>query len=103
MSTALAEFREQLTGLVPSQLCGSIVRTTGLTAAVASFPAPVGALVDIERHGGPPLPAEVIGFSDDLTLVYLLDNAARLAARQSRAAGHARRVGFAWATVCSVA
>ena len=73
MSTALAEFREQLTGLVPSQLCGSIVRTTGLTAAVASFPAPVGALVHIERHGGPPLPAEVIGFSDDLTLVYLLE------------------------------
>jgi flagellum-specific ATP synthase len=45
-----------------------------MTAAVADFPAPVGALVEVERHAGAPLLAEVIGFRDDLTLVYLLSN-----------------------------
>ena len=49
-----------------------MVRTIGLTAAVADFPAPVGALVDIERLVGDPLEAEVIGFRDELTLLYPL-------------------------------
>ncbi len=31
------------------------------------------ALVEIDRHGGKPLSAEVIGFRDDLTIAYLLD------------------------------
>ena len=33
----------------------------------------VGALVEIQRQSGKPLAAEVIGFRDDLTIVYLLD------------------------------
>jgi len=73
MNAALADLEARLEGLVPSQLSGSVVRTSGWTAAVAGFPAPVGALVRIERQAGPPLAAEVIGFADDLTLVYLLD------------------------------
>ena len=46
----------------------------GMTASVADFPAPVGAIVEIERQTGRPLAAEVIGFRDDLTLVYLLED-----------------------------
>jgi flagellum-specific ATP synthase len=58
--------------VVPTAICGSIVRTVGMTAAVAGFPAPVGALAAIDRATGDPVAAEVIGFRDNLTLVYLL-------------------------------
>ena len=64
----------QLTSLMPTALTGSVVRTLGMTAAVADFPAPIGAIVEIERQSGPPLAAEVIGFRDDLTMLYLLEN-----------------------------
>ena len=69
---------DHLRDAMPTALCGSIVRTVGMTAAVADFPAPVGAVVEIERHAGEPVPAEVIGFRDDLTLVSLLSNASGL-------------------------
>ncbi len=62
----------QLATIMPTGLTGSIVRTEGLTAAVAGFPAPVGALVEIERQAGRPVEAEVIGFRDKTTLVYPL-------------------------------
>ena len=61
---------EQLDGIMPIELLGSIARTVGMTASVAGFPAPVGALVAIDRDAGEPLEAEVIGFRDKLTLVY---------------------------------
>jgi flagellum-specific ATP synthase len=48
------------------------MHTVGMTASVAGFPAPVGALVEIERANDQPLRAEVIGFRDDLTLLYPL-------------------------------
>lgn len=57
---------------MPVGLTGSIVRTEGLAAAVAGFPAPVGALAMIERQTGGPVAAEVIGFRDEMTLVYPL-------------------------------
>ena len=66
----------QLDAIMPTALCGSVVRTVGMTAAVADFPAPVGALVEIERQTGGPLIAEVIGFRDDLTMLYLLSEMA---------------------------
>ena len=62
----------QLATIMPTGLTGSIVRTEGLTAAVAGFPAPVGALVEIERQTGRPVEAEVIGFRDATTLIYPL-------------------------------
>ena len=65
---------EQLGEILPAGLSGSVVRTIGTTAAVADFPAPVGAVVSIERHSGPPVEAEVIGFRDDLTLVFPLSD-----------------------------
>jgi FliI/YscN family ATPase len=61
---------EQLGRIMPTALSGSVVRTVGATAAVADFPAPVGALVEIERQSSEPLRAEVIGFRDSLTLLY---------------------------------
>jgi flagellum-specific ATP synthase len=66
----------QLDSIMPVGLTGSIVRTEGLAAAVAGFPAPVGALVEIERQTGGPVQAEVIGFRDRYTLVYPLGDMA---------------------------
>ena len=68
------ELAEQLPSILPSAIEGSVVRMVGMTAAVADFPAPVGALVEIERQGDQPLEAEVIGFSNELTLVYPYSN-----------------------------
>lgn len=45
-----------------------------MTAAVADFSAPIGALVEIERHAESPVAAEVIGFRDKLTIVYPLES-----------------------------
>jgi flagellar biosynthesis/type III secretory pathway ATPase len=50
-------------------LAGRVVQTSGLTAAVAGMPAPVGAVVGIQRPGGDEVEAEVIGFRGDHTLV----------------------------------
>ncbi len=61
---------EQLEAIMPSALCGSVAQTVGMTAAVADFPAPVGALVEIERQTGGPIRGEIVGFRDALTLVY---------------------------------
>lgn len=55
---------------MPTALVGSVARTVGMTVSVAGFPAPVGALAEIERQAGAPLTAEVIGFRDDLTVLY---------------------------------
>jgi flagellum-specific ATP synthase len=68
----MTEFTDQLAAILPTGLEGSVVRTVGTTAAVADFPAPLGALVEIQRPTGPPVPAEVIGFREQLTLVYPL-------------------------------
>jgi flagellum-specific ATP synthase len=48
---------------------GSVVETTGLTAAVAGMPAPRGAIVAISRVGGGEVEAEVVGFRREHTLV----------------------------------
>jgi len=64
----------QLAEIMPTRLEGSVVHTVGMAVAVAGFPAPVGALARIERQAGPPLDAEVVGFKDQLTLLYPLDD-----------------------------
>ena len=68
----MLDFATQLDSILPTALTGSVVRTVGMTAAVADFPAPVGAVVEIERQAGDPVAAEVVGFRDDLTLLYPL-------------------------------
>jgi flagellum-specific ATP synthase len=62
----------QLDTILPTAMRGSIIRTEGLAAAVAGLPAPVGAVVEIERLAGKPIEAEVIGFRDQQTIVYPL-------------------------------
>src|SRR5215475_8170764 len=74
MNVALADFGQQLQSAMPTALEGSVVRIVGMTAAVADFPAPVGAVVEIERETGEPAKAEVVGFRDDLTLLYPHEN-----------------------------
>lgn len=61
--------QQQLDNLLPMAMTGSVVETAGTTCAVADFPAPVGAVVSIERAARQPVEAEVIGFRDHLTLV----------------------------------
>jgi flagellum-specific ATP synthase len=68
----MLSYADQLAAIMPTALSGRVVRTEGLTAAVACFPAPVGAVVEIERQAGKAVEAEVIGFRDELTLVYPL-------------------------------
>jgi flagellum-specific ATP synthase len=63
---------DDLDTMLPTAVVGSVVRTEGLAAAVAGLPAPVGAVVEIQRVGGLPVEAEVIGFRDDLAIVYPL-------------------------------
>src|SRR6188472_393872 len=62
----------QLDSILPLAMTGSIVRTEGLAAAVAGLPAPVGAVVEIDRLSGAPIEAEVIGFRGGETIVYPL-------------------------------
>lgn len=69
-------YESQLEQIMTTAISGSVVRTQGTTVAAAGFPSPVGALAEIVRPSGPPLPAEVIGFNNDLTLLYPLDNVA---------------------------
>ena len=61
-------------GAILAGLTGSVVQTIGLTAAVADFPAPIGALVAIERPSSGPIEAQVVGFRDQQTLVMPLSN-----------------------------
>lgn len=66
----------QLNKTMTASLVGSVVETVGMTAAVADFPAPVGALVRIELDSESAAEGEVVGFRDGLTLVYLLSASA---------------------------
>ncbi|MGD9632091.1 MAG: FliI/YscN family ATPase [Pirellulales bacterium] len=75
-STDLAnEIRHQLREVMTTTLVGTIVETVGMTATVADFPAPVGAQVSITRESGSPALGEVIGFRDQLTVLYLFTGA----------------------------
>jgi len=65
---------EQLAAVMPTELAGSVARTVGMTISVAGFPAPVGALAEIRCQTGAPLLAEVIGFRDELTVLYPLSD-----------------------------
>ena len=69
--TALTDY---LPEIMPTALEGSVVRTVGATVAVAGLPAPVGAVVEIDRTSGGPIEAEVIGFTNEATLVFPLDD-----------------------------
>jgi FliI/YscN family ATPase len=68
----MPDLTEHLDRIMPTALWGSVARTAGTTVSAAGFPAPVGAVAEIERQTGPPLAAEVVGFRDDLSVLYPL-------------------------------
>ncbi|MBU4271823.1 MAG: FliI/YscN family ATPase [Planctomycetes bacterium] len=68
----MPDFIAHLDRIMPTALSGSVAQTAGTTVSAAGFPAPVGAVAEVQRHGGPPLLAEVVGFRDDLTVLYPL-------------------------------
>ena len=70
----LAHLAEQLDDIMPTALTGSVAQTVGTTVSAAGFPAPVGAVAEIQRESGRPLLAEVVGFRDDLTVLYPLSD-----------------------------
>ena len=59
----------QLDAILPSGMTGTVVESDGSTIAVAGFPAPVGAVARIDNGIAEGLPAEVIGFRDQWTLL----------------------------------
>jgi len=70
----MSNLMEQLDEILPTAITGSVVRTVGMTASVADFPVPLGSMVHIERSGGNAIPAEVVGFDKNLTLIYPLQS-----------------------------
>ncbi len=60
--------------IMSAALEGRVVQTVGATIAAGGFAAPVGAMAEIHRSAAAPLPAEVIGFRDHLTLLSPLDS-----------------------------
>lgn len=66
----MLDLAAQLEQVMPTALTGSVARTVGMTISAAGFPAPVGAVAEIQRETGAPLLAEVIGFRDELTLLF---------------------------------
>ncbi len=62
---------EQIQSVAPVRIVGSVVRTEGTTISAVGFPAPIGAIAKVERRDdSDELLAEVIGFRDNLTLLY---------------------------------
>lgn len=61
---------ERVARCSPAALTGSVVRLEGLVAGVADFPAPIGAQVAIETVAARELAGEVVGFRDELALVF---------------------------------
>ncbi len=86
----MLDIEEQLESMMPTALTGTVARTVGMTVAAAGFPAPVGAMAEIQRETGGPLLAEVIGFRDELTLLYPLS--------ESHGVRHGNRVRLARTT-----
>ncbi|MBN1396004.1 MAG: FliI/YscN family ATPase [Pirellulales bacterium] len=68
----MPDYVAHLERIVPTALAGSVAGTGGATVLAAGFPAPLGAMAEVRRHARPPLTAEVVGFRDDLTVLYPL-------------------------------
>ena len=66
-----ATLLENLNSTMTASLCGTVAETIGMTVSVADFPAPIGAVVRIERDSDGGCDGEVVGFREGRTLVYL--------------------------------
>ena len=70
-SVFLSNLVEQIQSIAPARIVGNVVRTEGTTISAVGFPAPFGAIAKVERRDdSEELLAEVIGFRDNLTLLY---------------------------------
>lgn len=71
-SIFLSNIIEQIQSIAPARIVGSVVRTEGgTTISAVGFPAPIGSIAKVERRDeSNELLAEVIGFRDNLTLLY---------------------------------
>ncbi|MEX2288130.1 MAG: FliI/YscN family ATPase [Planctomycetaceae bacterium] len=65
----MSALQEQVKHILPVGLTGSVTRIVGLTAAVAGFPAPLGAICRVSREHGPAVEAAVVGFQGEETLL----------------------------------
>ena len=70
----IRDIAEQLDSVMPTAIVGSVSQTVGMTISATGFPAPVGAVAEIQRETGSPLLAEVIGFRNELTVLYPLSD-----------------------------
>ena len=77
---------QHLDGAILAGLTGSVVQTVGLTAAVADFPAPVGALVSIERQSGPGIESGSCRLSRQANVGHAFEQSRWHSPRQSRQA-----------------
>jgi FliI/YscN family ATPase len=68
-TTQMFPMADLLEEIVPAAITGRLVRIVGTTAAATGLRIPLGSVVEIERHGGLFVPAEVIGFRDDVALL----------------------------------
>lgn len=64
------DYSAHLQTVMPTALCGTVLETIGTTVSVAGFPAPVGAVAEIQCQAAEPLRAEVIGFRDQHTILF---------------------------------
>ena len=60
---------KQLDHILPYAITGSITQIIGLSAAVGSFPAPLGSVCRIHRSDRTPIYGEVVGFQADQTMI----------------------------------
>lgn len=67
-----ATLLDNLKATMTASITGTVAETIGMTVAAADFPAPVGAVVRIDRDGEGAADGEVVGFRDGHTLIYLL-------------------------------
>lgn len=63
-------YQDILNRITPARLTGSVADTIGPVVAVADFPAPLGGIASIQRVGGEPLEAEVVGFRQQKTILF---------------------------------
>jgi hypothetical protein len=59
-----ATLLENLNSTMTAGLTGTVAETVGMTVTVADFPAPVGAVVNVERDGDTACDGEVVGFRE---------------------------------------
>lgn len=60
----------ELDQIIAPGVTGTVIGSEGMVIAVAGFPVPLGALVEIQRGVGQPVRGEVVGFRAEATLIF---------------------------------